>query len=762
MTQHQYTLIVPLLVLVWFSLTALNNIFMKNVMSQTVGGFCSCSIAASSSFIALLCLGVVHIVSPQTLISTPSFKRLIPAAACYSIAIYLYAFGLQGLPVVLTQVLKSLEPFMAVCLSFLIQGYTISIMSVLSILVIILGVFVTFTNIDIVSDNIDISLFYVCLILGSSFLIQLRNVLCKIMFVRSGNDSVLLSMATFVKLSAMGSILSIPIALLEQMSDYSSVFGEGSCSTFNVAAAGLSQIGYSIASFGVLALVTPATHSVLNTLKRFVTIFAAVIILSERLRLSQTIGVMIALVGATQYALDKNLSKLAAAESQKSVSLVLTKIGNAKTIITVAIVILATLFVVGGIPLNKLGNTDLRDLDSRVPNYLSEYQGRRRVAMFGPHDRFNFGDLIFTKVVKRLLMDKGYLADELVMTGMIDKDMTAYGGEPSILSTRHVVALSRNQTQTKQGPFDLIYLGGESLNCDASCGVSMLGFPASSRQQLLNDQLGKCAYLFEKSHLLPPGWADPNVHPVSIMNSVGAAAGQIGPYCRKAVASADYKATRDAALIGGRSGITGIVNVPDSAVMVNALLADEVTAYTTTGQVAEVLATTKGKYIAFQMRNKQSPAEYFAAWLDKVSKKAKMPVVMFCAGTAPNHDSMAYYDSIAMLMSTNPIVFREENVWSAIALISRATLVLSSSLHVRIMAYVHYVPRFTLCGATGKFAAFVDLFEAADALKCQGWVSPDVALSAMTKDVQLTKQAVERTVGLYMASFEKWFALLNK
>eukprot|EP00957_Ditylum_brightwellii_P076075 5782507-Ditylum_brightwellii.AAC.1 len=46
-------------------------------------------------------------------------------------------------------------------------------------------------------------------------------------------------------------------------------------------------------------------------------------------------------------------------------------------------------------------------------------RGPRNVILFGPHDRYNFGDLLFTKVLVRLLENRaGYDTDEILFGGV--------------------------------------------------------------------------------------------------------------------------------------------------------------------------------------------------------------------------------------------------------------------------------------------------------------------------------------------------------
>ena len=80
---------------------------------------------------------------------------------------------------------------------------------------------------------------------------------------------------------------------------------------------------------------------------------------------------------------------------------------------------------------------------------------KRWVVLLGPHDRHNLGDLLFTKVVSRLLTTRGenpYLESELLPAGITKVDMSEFGGT-KITSLKQVVRMSKSRG--RNGPFDL-------------------------------------------------------------------------------------------------------------------------------------------------------------------------------------------------------------------------------------------------------------------------------------------------------------------
>ena len=82
----------------------------------------------------------------------------------------------------------------------------------------------------------------------------------------------------------------------------------------------------------------------------------------------------------------------------------------------------------------------------------------RNVVLLGPHDRYNFGDLLFTKVLVRLLQTRAYYtAEEIFFAGIIDTNMTKFGGEENIHSIESIQKLSIEDKV--RGPYDIVYTG---------------------------------------------------------------------------------------------------------------------------------------------------------------------------------------------------------------------------------------------------------------------------------------------------------------
>eukprot|EP00551_Chaetoceros_affinis_P016493 CAMPEP_0203694654 /NCGR_PEP_ID=MMETSP0091-20130426/6323_1 /ASSEMBLY_ACC=CAM_ASM_001089 /TAXON_ID=426623 /ORGANISM="Chaetoceros affinis, Strain CCMP159" /LENGTH=457 /DNA_ID=CAMNT_0050566051 /DNA_START=60 /DNA_END=1433 /DNA_ORIENTATION=- len=378
---------------------------------------------------------------------------------------------------------------------------------------------------------------------------------------------------------------------------------------------------------------------------------------------------------------------------------------------------------------------------------------KRYVILLGPHERFNFGDLLFEKVVSKLLMTKlGYEDHEIIRAAPVPRNMTVHGGYEKIVSMKQAQNMSRT---SPYGPFDIIYTGGQVMPCKYKPAVNMLGDPELTAIGLA-DKIYECPYMVPKELLLPlndEGEPDTTMKNIAITNSVGGFPGR--PECKKAVDTADYNVYRDIAPLA-----------PDSAVMVKELYGDLVSSKLEEVRKSLFPGDEDKKYIAVQFK-KSFNVHYLSNILDNVARKTGCTIVFFAAGTAPGHDSFDLYKNVTEQMKEPALVYEGEDVWKTVAVISGAEAVFSSSLHVRIMAFIYLKPRVTWCpGPGGKHDNFINLWDAPNMRVC-GEVNTTWPILARNwgetpaVSQEETEIYYKKTVSDYMASFEKWGKLLD-
>jgi len=395
---------------------------------------------------------------------------------------------------------------------------------------------------------------------------------------------------------------------------------------------------------------------------------------------------------------------------------------------------------------------------------ISKRKPKRKIVLLGPHDRYNFGDLLYEKVLSKLLQTRaGYHDDEIIRGGLISINMTTYGGHPEIISMERVQEMSRNSSD---GPFDIIYTGGQTIGCNHDCGVKHL--PTNAMQDAAEyEKVCDCAYLFPKELLLPVNkYNKTNGENKSMLNSIGYGFPQGD--CRKAVDTADFITYRDHDPM-----------VPDSTVITKELFKDKISAASNEvlKELFPALHHGNTKYIAVQLRmtfkEMQGP-KLISETLDKVSKQSKCTIVFFAAGTIPKHDAFQFYHKIASMMKEPNIVYEEEHVWKVIGTIAGAEAVMSTSLNVRIMAFVFHKPRLTWCKREGNMQwdaqahnKFITKWDASNAPHCVKMAGSWDTLSLyMGKAPEIsqeeTKLKYDHAVKSYMKSFDHWSNLTSR
>jgi len=390
-------------------------------------------------------------------------------------------------------------------------------------------------------------------------------------------------------------------------------------------------------------------------------------------------------------------------------------------------------------------HTDSRN-DSLPPNLSNDRPYRPPVILQGPHDRYNFGDLIFEKVVTKLLIERaGYFEEEILYGGMISVDMSKYGGRPDIESMKKL----RDQSHQK-GPFDIVYLGGESLACDFDYALRFYSNSTEIQNKTKIGKVSNCAYLTPKEILINPIYKGPENF--AILNSNGGNQSK-HPECETAVNTSDYKSFRDKDPL-----------FPDSAVAMKYLYNDFILNFTQRPHMQNILKVTNRNFIAVQFKaltfseDDVEEKKKCSQVLDEVASMRSSTIVFFAAGTAPSHDSFEVYDQISKLMVMPSIVFREENVWSVLSLISLSKAVISTSLHVRIMGFIYQKPRVTWC-SINKHKKFIELWEPKGAKCSENYTHtlPDLNIQL---NIKSNWTQVDIVVQQYLKNFDAWSNLL--
>jgi polysaccharide pyruvyl transferase WcaK-like protein len=319
-----------------------------------------------------------------------------------------------------------------------------------------------------------------------------------------------------------------------------------------------------------------------------------------------------------------------------------------------------------------------------------------KTILYGAFGRHNFGDMLFPYILKSLL-ESNSINTDIEYCDIAEADMTHHGGHDVKSITDFI---------DYESEINLIQVGGHTAN------------DCNPLQYFPQDIKKKYAPLFHQKDINPSytlskkAFNKPNVF---VANAVGgfsvSGANKLKEY--------DYISFRnknsydESSKFGLECQFT-----PDCVVLLKRFYGKTVSRRTSTSENIKSLHNLHGKdYIAVQINEHLLNAHSGKIIQDikNVIKETKLPIVFFCAGIAPRHDSMKLYKrKFQNILPKNMIYFFERtNVWDICNVISNAKFVIGTSLHVRIVSTVFNVPRITLYSghADNKAKEFIEQWD---------------------------------------------------
>ena len=291
------------LVFVWWGCSAWNAISSKTLLQQHGGSSCVSIIAVASNVPGLLLIPVLRIIQKRGHFSDfcefPPGRQLILLSFTHSVGLYAAYKGLVEGKVSFVQTMKALEPLIAVCFSVCFLRSFPTLDSLSAMMVVIAGVFFVCVR--------DLSISASSWVLLSSLVTQGRNQLLKLYQKKKLSLSLelepsdprcraLQGLVVFVASSAGAFPFNFIMALLEKPQ-------LEICNNSLALEAGVSHFLYNLASFGILAMVSPATHSLANTTKRAVIVGCSAFFLREKFSKETSVGLCLVALGSIWYSI---------------------------------------------------------------------------------------------------------------------------------------------------------------------------------------------------------------------------------------------------------------------------------------------------------------------------------------------------------------------------------------------------------------------------------------------------------------------------
>lgn len=390
-------------------------------------------------------------------------------------------------------------------------------------------------------------------------------------------------------------------------------------------------------------------------------------------------------------------------------------------------------------------------------------------VLFGAFDRHNFGDLLFPHLMTALLPGRTF-----ALAGLVERDLRAFGGH-------------RVRALGAEPPRQLIHAGGELLSCTAWQAAVMLLDPTEAAAVIARydadadpdaaaawaaDQLGTprlAPYVVGREALAPGGKL--------IFNAVGGVDWPDLPAeqraeVKAALGQANWVSVRDhrtqAAL---RAEGLEVPLCPDPAVMVAECFGERIAECRRQDAVQAVRDALPRGYLACQFSadfGDDATLDAMAQGLSRVAAGTGLGLAFYRAGAAPWHDDAGLYEKLQQALPPGTACrFPSLDVWDICALIAASRGAVGSSLHGRIVALAHGLPRISLIppqqGARPvKTAAFAETWEP-DALPRSVTVDgiERAVLRALAVPERLLQDNAAQLRECYRQSQAQWTSLLT-
>ena len=319
-----------------------------------------------------------------------------------------------------------------------------------------------------------------------------------------------------------------------------------------------------------------------------------------------------------------------------------------------------------------------------------------KTILYGAFGRHNFGDMLFPYILKSLL-ESNSINTDIEYCDIAEADMTSHGGH----DVKSITDFFDYELEV-----NLIQVGGHTANdCNP---LTFFSQDVKKKYNSFFEQKDfKPSYILNKKTFNKPN--------VFVGNAVGgfsvSGANKLKDYDYIGFRSKSHYDT------ASRFGLECQFS-PDCVVLLKHFYDKTISERTSTSEDIKSLHNLHGKdYIAVQINERLLNAHSSKIIQDikNVIKETQLPLVFFCAGIAPNHDSMDLYkQKLQNILPNNMVHFFEgTNIWDICNVISNAKFVIGTSLHVRIVSTVFNVPRVTFYSAQAdnKAKEFIEQWE---------------------------------------------------
>lgn len=330
------------------------------------------------------------------------------------------------------------------------------------------------------------------------------------------------------------------------------------------------------------------------------------------------------------------------------------------------------------------------------------------VLLVGAYARDNFGDLLYAKIIEKSLS-----YHKTILGGIVGRDLTGIGGD-CIISARDFL-----RSHSGKNPCAIIHGGGETIVSSRNSAVSMI-LPINvfnedlGIYQLCEEEISEKLASTKNASAYLYGVDDMNRNlkktPLAFISIGGSSLDQYSDdpqfllHLKSKLKSAKYISVRDKKTQQNLKKLLKIDSklYPDLVHIIYNTHKAQINKAINNPQIRQI--TQKKPYILFQANQftiNNLGINEIGKILGEISSKNNQAIVLQPAGLASGHDSLDQLNELARYISVNfhninVIVQKDRFLWNQLAIISRASCTISTSLHVRIVAASFSRPHISL------------------------------------------------------------------
>lgn len=342
---------------------------------------------------------------------------------------------------------------------------------------------------------------------------------------------------------------------------------------------------------------------------------------------------------------------------------------------------------------------------------------KKKIAVLGAFDRFNYGDLLFPIILEKLL-DKNKDEYDIEFFALVESDLSFYGGKP----TKPIGILLQKDYLPKDSV--VIISGGEVLGARWNFMYRCL-LPYHKAKFVKNIIRIIGSKLLDKiiskklkaSCLKMPMIISPNHFQTSVKVAYNSVGGVSLPedYINDiitALSRSNYLSVREnlTRTVLESKGLKNVIVSPDSAILLSQLFPKQELNKLATNSIVNDFSHKSNKYICFQCSKYylNNNHKVIANELDKIQNKLGLEIILLPIGRATLHEDQTGLKKIKQFMKTEAVLVDDATIYDIMYIISNARLFAGTSLHGCITAISYCVPHFGLTNKVPKLNSFLN------------------------------------------------------